>query len=292
MRVTESLRYDLINRRLAKSQSDYVKTVIQASTGQRINAPSDDPIAAAEASRIRSGLNRVEGYKKSITLVRGDVELAESVLAQVGDMLQRASEIATSGSNGSASAEYRKTLALETRQLREQITGIANTQGARGYLFSGTASNSPAMTSENGFVGNDGKQLVDLGTGEATAVNLSGKRAFAADDGVNVIDTLDALVTALDSNDTEAVRGTLNAVSASHAQVQQERSRAGNILNRLDVSSALLEQTGLNLAKSKSEVVDIDAAETFSRLTQLQAHITNSIAVSRQLLSLSSLDRF
>lgn len=292
MRVTESIRYDLINRRLSGLQSSYLETANQATTGQRINTPSEDPVAAAEASRIRSGLSNVEARQSNLAMVQGDVASAESTLSQIGEVLQRVGELAMTGSNDTYSAEDRKALSLEVGELTKQVISLANTQGSRGYLFSGTLTSTATLDETGQFQANDAEQLLDVGSGEPVAINVSGARAFTAVGGRDVIGTLRDLSNALESNDSAAVRGMLDEVQASHDQVQRERSRAGMLLNRLEMSSTILEQTQLSLQKRKSVVVDADMATTLSRFTQLESAVSNSIAVGKQLLSISMVDRF
>lgn len=292
MRVTDSIRYDLINRRLSSLQSSYLEAANQATTGQRVNTPSEDPAAAAEASRIRSGLSKGEAQRSNLEMVQGDVESAESTLSQVGEILQRVGELAMTGSNDTYSADDRKALSIEVNELTKQVISLANTQGSRGYLFSGTLTDTATLDSSGQFQANDAEQLLDLGVGEPVGVNVSGARAFTAAGGRDIIGTLRTLSSALETNDSAGVRAMLGDVQSSHDQVQRERSRAGMLLNRLEMSSTVLEQTQLNLKKRKSTIVDADMASTLSRFTQLESAISNSIAVGKQLLSLSTIERF
>lgn len=292
MRVTDSIRYDLINRRLSSLQSSYLEAANQATTGQRVNNPSEDPAAAAEASRIRSGLSKVEAQRGNLEMVQGDIESAESTLSQVGDILQRVGELAMTGSNDTYSADDRKALSFEVNELTKQVISLANTQGSRGYLFSGTLTDTATLDSTGQFQANDAEQLLDLGVGEPVGVNVSGARAFTAAGGRDIVATLRALSSSLETNDSDGVRAMLGGIQESHDQIQRERSRAGMLINRLEMSSTVLEQTQLNLQKRKSTIVDADMATTLSRFTQLESAISNSIAVGKQLLSLSSIDRF
>ena len=47
MRVTETMRFDAVSTQLGRLSEKYMGAAQQASTGQRINAPSDYPVAAA-----------------------------------------------------------------------------------------------------------------------------------------------------------------------------------------------------------------------------------------------------
>ena len=292
MRVTESLRFDLINRRLSTLRARYQETALEAATGQRIHAPSDDPVAAAEAARIHARQSQVQGNQRSIELVRGDVEMAESALAQAGDLFQRAREIAITGANGIYTAEQRQALAQEANQLIEQAIELANARGSQGYLFAGTRSDTAAFDANGVFQGNDGQHLVDSGTGGPINVSASGARAFTAAGGRDVIEDLRTLARSLETNDPESVRNVLEDLQSSQDQIARERSQTGLILNRLEASESLLSQLELDLTRRESGVVAADPVETLTRLAQLESAITGAVEVGRRMLDLGNLQRF
>src|ERR1700755_391776 len=100
MRITENMRYNQVARSLqslAQRQADAAK---RASTGQRVTAPSDDPIAAAGLTRLSAAKAENEGYQKTVANTRGEAELAEGTLGEAGDVFARANEIAVQGANG------------------------------------------------------------------------------------------------------------------------------------------------------------------------------------------------
>lgn len=292
MRVTESLRFDLVSRQLSSLRSKYQQTALEASTGQRVNAPSDDPVAAAEAARIRASHAQAEGHQRTIDLVRGDVEMAEAALAQGGDILQRAREVAMAGLNGANGPDQRQALAVEADQLISQLIQIANSKGSQGHLFAGTRWEAAAFAPDGTYMGDDGQHLVQTGTGEPVDVNVSGAQAFTAAGGVDVLGELRGLVSSLQANDIDAIRATLDGLQASHDQMSRERSHAGLILNRLELSENILSQTDLDLSRREATLLSADPVQTFSRLTQLEGTINNSMAVGKRLLDIGNIQRF
>ncbi len=292
MRVTETMRFDAVTTQLSRLSEKYMSAAQQASSGQRINAPSDDPVAAAEAARIRASLSTTDSFREAITLVRGDAVTAESSLDAAGQVLQRALELAMTGANGSTGPDEQKALATEANQLVVQMVEIGNTKGAQGYLFGGTSLDSPAFDANGAFLGNDVDHVVQIGPGQPTAVNVSGARAFTAAGGRDVILDLKSLATALTNGDSDAVRTSLNDLQSSHEQVVRERSRAGLVLNRLDLSDSLLAQGQTDLQSRSSALTSADTNEVYSKLTQLQGSIQQAVSVGKQLLDTSTIQRF
>ncbi len=292
MRVTDAMRFDSVSGQLSRLSEKYMQTAQQASTGKKLNAPSDDPVAAAEDARLRANLSTANSYRNSITLIRGDTQAAESALDAAGQVLQRALEIAMTGANGSTGPEEQKTLATEATQLVTQLIEIGNTKGAQGYLFGGTQLDSITFDTDGNFLGNDADHLVQVGPGDPTVVNVSGARAFTTAGGRDVIGDLKALATALDTGDVSTVRASLDNLQASHEQVLHERSHTGLVLSKLDLSDALMEQSQTDLQTRASNITSADAGQVYSKLTQLQSSLQQAVTVGKQLLDTSTLNRF
>jgi len=292
MRVTELGRFDLISQRLSNLRSQHQDAAKQATTGQRINAPSDDPTAAAEAARLRAGISQARSSQRTIDLVKGDVQMAESSLAEAGDVMQRALEIAMLGGNEANGTDQRKSLSIEAGELVSQLVEIGNTKGSQGYLFSGTALDQPAFAADGTFQGNDAEHQVDTGAGTPLAVNVSGARAFTAVGGTDAVAALQALTAALATDDPAAVRSSLGNLQAAHKQIVQERSHAGLIINRIELGENILTDAHVLLTDRDRQVTGAKADEVYSKLVQLEGAINDSVTVGKRLLDLSSLQRF
>lgn len=288
MRITDGLRYQTVQRNLTRIQADAADASRQASTGQRLGQPSDDPIAAAELSRVRASLSTAAAQRDAITMVRGDAELAESTLAEAGELMKRLREMAMQGSNGSLSAEDRTALATEARGIKAEMLRLGNTRGSRGYLFAGAKTDAPAFDTNGNFQGDDESHLVDIGATTPTAVNASGAQAFTAAGGRDIFDDLDALTSALDANDPAATAQSLDALDAAERQVLKERARVGLVVSKLDTSEGVLEQLDTDLQKRGGDLGSADPFEAYSRMTVLGQSLERAVAVSRQMLEAAS----
>jgi flagellar hook-associated protein 3 FlgL len=292
MRVTEGMRYASALRSLGQLSARQAEAQNRAATGSRIDAPSSDPIAAAHVARIKATLAQADSHRDTIRSVQGDVEAAEGSLASAGDLLQRAREIAVQGANGALSAQDRATLATEANGLRDQMLAIANTRTANGYLFAGSKTNAAAFDASGAFQGDDVLHVVDIGGATPTAVGVSGARAFTALGGRDVLSDLAALGAALSANDRAAVAATLDGIDASHQQILRVRGQAGLTIDRLGTSDSTLQDLQTGLQKTAHQVGDADPYETYSTLTQLNASLQQAVAVTRQVLDLTTVNRF
>jgi flagellar hook-associated protein 3 FlgL len=288
VRVTENMRYASVTNNLSQLSSRQATAAQQAQTGLRVNLPSDDPIAAAQLARLSASQAQVTARRGTISAVRGDTELAESSLQQASDLMASAKELAVQGANGSLGAPERASLALQVKDIRDQMIGVANTKGSSGYLFGGSQTQTEPFSAAGAFSGDDEDHVVDIGNSTPTAVNASGAQAFTAAGGRDVLGDLDSLYTALTNNDPTAISATLDNLDTSRAQITSAQAATGVIVNRLDASDSILSNAQLQNSKSTSEAGSADPATAFSNLTQLNNSLQQSVSVAKTILDLAS----
>lgn len=292
MRITESMQYSSALRSLGTLTSRQAEAQEQATTGSRLSSPSADPVAAAHMARLKASSAQADAHRSTIQSVQGDAEMAEGALAQAGDLLARAREIAVQGSNGTLTASDCATLQTEVNGLRDQMLAVANTKSASGYIFAGTKTNAPAFDATATFQGNDVAHVVDIGGATPTSVGTSGSQAFTAAGGTDVFATLSALSTALGSNDSAGVSATLDGIDASTQQILRVRGEAGLTIPRLDTTDSALQTLQVGIQKTAHDIGDAYSYETYSTLTALNNSLTQAVAVTKQVLDTTSVNRF
>jgi flagellar hook-associated protein 3 FlgL len=292
MRVTENMRYASVTDNLSSLASRQATAAQVAQTGDRVNAPSDDPIAAAELARLSASQNQITARRTTITTVRGDAELAESQLQSASDLMASAKELAMQGANDTLTADQRATMATQIKNIKEQLVGVANTKGSSGYLFGGLQTDSAPFDATGAFSGDDSSHLVDIGNSTPTAVNASGAKAFTVAGGRDVFADLDTLYTALSANDVAGVAGTLTDLDTSRAQITNAQAVAGTVINRLDASDSILSAASLQTSKSSQEVGAADPAQAYSNLTQLNNALQQSVSVAKSILDMGAFKQF
>jgi flagellar hook-associated protein 3 FlgL len=291
MRISDNMRFQTVQRSLADLRSRQAQAANQVSTGRRVIAPSDDPVAAAELTRIESRLVRTQDFRNTIQSVRSDASLSERTLAQASEFMVRARELATQGANDTLSAADRASLAVEVTALKEQLLATANTRGTRGYLFSGSQTTTPTLSATGVFQGDSQQHQVEIAPGVTSTVTVSGATAFTAAGGVDAFATLDALEQALLSNDGRAVAATLGNLEASRDQIVRQQGQAGMIMNRLDTADEALSVTDLELSRRQKDLGEADPIEALTELSKLSTALEQAIGVARITLN-TGVDRF
>jgi flagellar hook-associated protein 3 FlgL len=292
MRISDSMQRDSMLTSLSSVESQLTAASQVASSGQKINAPSDDPVAAAQLARVRASIAQSSSYQSTITSVQGDLTLTESSLASAGDVVASAQQLAVEAGNGSIPASDRQAMAGQIAQLQSQLLSIANQKGANGYIFAGSQTSSAAFSAAGVFQGDSNDRVADVGPGNTAVVNVSGAKAFTAAGGVDVFATLTALQTALSNNDMSGIGAGVNALNQAGSQISAAQSDAGIKLDRLSTASSVQQQTQLTLTSTQSSLADADPAQAYSQLATMENAVQQAIDTSRVTLSALSANRF
>jgi flagellar hook-associated protein 3 FlgL len=185
MRVTnDTLRQAFLNA-LGGAQQRIQQTQAQIASGQRVNSPSDDPVAAARIAHIEVSLARLDQYQANGVFARNQLGLEEEALGQVIDNLQRVRELTLQANNATASDADRAIAAGELRQYRNSLLALANSTDVDGrYLFGGyNETTQPFASSAGGAVvynGDQGQRTLQVGDSRFVAINDSGTKVFQA----------------------------------------------------------------------------------------------------------------
>jgi flagellar hook-associated protein 3 FlgL len=284
MRIADSTRYDTVKQGMQSAELQQFRASREASSGLRVGAPSDDPVAAAQALRTSGAADRVDGYRATIRTVHGDAELAESSLASATDLIGRAKEIALQGASGNLNASERGDLATEVDQLRQSMLSLANQKGSEGYLFSGSKTDTAPFDATGTFVADDADRRVEIGPNLVATVSTSGSQAFTAAGGTDIFATLSSLQTALTNNDVAGVQASVNSLDTGSRQLIAARVDAGLKVARLDTSDTAHQDTQTALASQLQNLVGTDPTTAYSRFVQAGQAVDQAISVAKRML--------
>lgn len=182
MRVSTQMVYGIGAERIGRQQAEWLRTQQQLSSGRRLLAPSDDPLAAAQALRAEQSRSLGERYLANQGAARDSLSLAESVLADAGAALQDARTLVVQANSGALTDPDRHSLALELRNHSARLLGLANTRDASGnYLFSGyQGATQPFVATAGGaaYNGDEGERQLQVADGRELPVSASGAAVF------------------------------------------------------------------------------------------------------------------
>ena len=299
MRVTnQSISFQVIDglqrafQRVAKAQE-------AVTTGKRINHLSDDPLAAVRVFGLRGVAASLDQYEKNINAALPALEQADAALADVGDLLTRAKELALSMANDTNSAEQRLITSKEVRNLFEHVLARANTKLDSRYIFAGFVNGAAPFTEAAGAVaygGDAGEIQVQTSASGAIVTNIAGDRIFQGAglaDGVDIFDMFLKLDSALQTNDLNGpsgIRSQLGRFDRAIDQVLSFRAEFGARSNSAQSAKDAIGLMKLKTTDQRSQFEDADAIAVYSDLARYQQAFQAALHSAAQLIQPSLLD--
>ena len=184
MRVSTNQIYSIVNIGMSNAQTSINKTQEQMSTGKRVLSPADDPVAATTILQLNSELTRVQQYTKNIDSGSNSLNLEETALQSVVNLIQRMQELAVQAGNTAvlSRSDY-QALASEVESRTQELLNIQNTRNSSGqYIFSGYQGSTQSFVDLGGgnfkYQGDDGQLRVQASSTVSVGVSDSGKRIF------------------------------------------------------------------------------------------------------------------
>jgi flagellar hook-associated protein 3 FlgL len=283
MRIATSQFQASMNRSLQINQGEVAKLTEQMATGNKIQVPSDEPIANVRLSRLRREENIVSQYVENIESVKIRLSKNETYLDSMVQDIGAARDLFVWASDGSNTPADLNSMVSSLEAIRDSLFFNGNTRDQEGkYIFSGTLTNQPALTynsalavgSRYTFTGNNDSQEVVVGNGVTQAANVT---VDGMEDYLNQLDkAIDmlkqptvnpgdpllkaALKTALDGSDTAlglvsgkiasfgGVQKVMETLAGNHANVSLSNKMAITDIAQLDYGLAATQLSGYNNA--------------------------------------------
>jgi len=303
MRVTAASFGNDFRTQLAKLAERQMRLQQQIATGQRIDAPSDDPQAMRRVLDLRSELRTLNQYQDNISKVRENSTVAYSSINALKKLNDRAGEIATMA-DASKSPEALSAYAKEVNQLLEEAVRLANTKHRDIYIFSGTKSTTATYTptrDSNGDItsatwgGNSNSTKVDIASDSTVNSNYPAEGTQGilknSTSGADFITHLISLRDNLEANNTTDIKDTdLANLDKDETNFIDHFSNLGAIQSRLDTSEAITRNQSAAIDPLVSNEADVDLSDAFVRLNEIQNAYTAALQSGGQLLQTSLLD--
>lgn len=162
----------------------------QASTGSKINRPSDGPSAAYQILGLNSQKRNLENYIDNLSNVVSTLELSSTIIENMTSTIVKTKTDITQIASGIYGEEARKRTADNINNTLEQMVSLANTKYMNQYLFGGsnTASAPYAVTRTNGkitsitYQGSNQDRNVEVAPGLKSSAYYIGDEIFRSND--------------------------------------------------------------------------------------------------------------
>lgn len=149
MRITNKIMQNnnLANINTNKVLQDQLST--QMSTEKKINRPSDDPVVAIRALRLRSNVTEVtQYYSKNIPDAESWLNVTEEALKNLSSILTDMIKQCTKGANGDLTSSDRQIILEQLKALGEEVYSTGDADYAGRYVFTGYRTDTPLSFQE------------------------------------------------------------------------------------------------------------------------------------------------
>ena len=293
MRISHQSVAQRLMREISTGQEALFETQERLASGRAISKPSDDPFGMSRTMAARSDQDLSAQWQRNITVAMDDLGLSEALLSNLGDLLQRAQELATQGANGSLTAQARQQIGLEISRLLTEAIAIGNSSFGGRYLFAGHQTGAAPFTEDVPgaptvvtYAGDAGTVEREIGPGgERIQVNIVGSDLFSG-----IYATLIQLRDDLNANDQAAVNAGSGAVAAGLDQVIQFRGDIGAKMRQAEVARNRLEDGELRLQSLIAGFEEADLAESLVDLQMRDTALNAALGAVARTLNTSLLD--
>lgn len=288
IRMPHSSLYSMTARLLAKNSARLAQAEEQASSGLRINRPSDAPSDLFEVHQLSAQIADQASWTSNADSATGNLNAMDEALGHASDLILRAREIAIAMASETAGTEARSGAAIEVRDLQDALAAAANSTFNDRYLFAGNAWKTKPFDTTGAYSGSIAEPSTQVGDARTVRTGFDGSRVFngAAD----IFATLEALALALEADDAAAVGVTLTDLETSSSMLSDVRSEVGAETLAASDAAESMESLGTLFNSRLAELINVDPATAYLKLSELRTAYDATLQVAGSASTRSLLD--
>jgi len=287
IRVDPSLSGELIAG-INTNQQEVNTDLQQLSTGKSVNSLGDNPAAAAALVGNDAETAQVDQFQSNISSVQGLLQVGDSTMSSVVNLMTQAISLGIEGSNGTLSQSDRQSVASQMTGILQQMVGLANTTYQGNYIFAGTDTQTEPFTVDASapdgvaYNGNTEVNSVQLSDGQSLPINVPGSQLFQNSSG-DIFGALNQMITALQSNTGFDAANT--ALENAFNAINGQRVFYGNGGAELNTVTSFLSQEKIELSTQQTTLVGADMGEVTSNYSQAEVQQQALLAASGKILA-------
>ncbi|MGE5340881.1 MAG: flagellin [Candidatus Omnitrophota bacterium] len=218
------------------------------SSGMRINDAGDDAAGLAIGNGLKADFTALTQAVQNANEGAGIIQVADSALSQMGDMMARAAQLASQAASGTVGPQERETINMEYRQIMAEVDRLVDATNYKGeQLFSPTA---PVTK--------------DIAVGD-TQLQSSIALSIGGTQGVGT--------TALGLEETslatpKEAQEALFLIREASKDIAEMRGALGAQENRLTNAVGVIQVQSQNILAAESSIMDTNMAEEVSMFTR------------------------
>lgn len=296
MRVSERMRFDIVQNRVHEAKGRNAEAMEKLSSQKEVTLLSDDPTKATQIIRLRDTITDVVQFQKNIDYSKGLLDVTENSLDRMSTSLIRAKELAIGMANDTNDAKAKEATSREIREIMNEVVQIANTTFKGKYIFGGFRNQTPPLSLDGDFLGDDGQLFLQVSTGDFRQVNLPGRYLFEAspDDRqnghFNMVHSLEVLFDGMAANDKNSIHRAMAELDHQIEKTTSTQATVGSQWNSLKSAADRLALEEVSLRANLSKVQDADFYNATSEFKRTETTLQSTLMASTKLLQPSLLN--
>lgn len=273
----------------------------ELSSGLRVSKPSDAPDRVMNILQLRSEISRATVIGDNLIRATADVDSAEAAVRNAVQLVERARVLAAQGATGTA--PDRGAMAIEAKQLHEQLVNLTFTASEGRLVFSGDLPTDRLYAADWSQPGGitrletaaNTRQLEDI-NGSRFSISRTAHEVFDARDsgGVatdeNVFNAVYSLGKALEADDRDAVEDAAGLLVKALDHLGRQTTFYGHAQNRVDFAVDLNKTSIIARQKELGVAQDADIAEALVELNLAKVHQQAALSGQSQMPRASLFD--
>jgi flagellin-like hook-associated protein FlgL len=280
MRITTNLLFNSALTNIQKQNARLLKTSEEASSGLRLQRPSDDPAGTRRVLDLRNTLSSLDQFKSQRVVANSLLGGTDTALQDTETLLLSAKSLALRAASDTLGPEQRSQIASEVGSLLGQGLALGNSVVNGHYLFAGQANDQPPFAAHATLASTvrsatPSGTLTALGVDDLSINSLSIRATQATDDPLS---TVDAAASA------RAVAAAINAATPSTGvqATAANTTRALTVLSFGDLAGNALTVNGVPVAGTITDAASLVAAVNTAQIPGVVASssATNNITLT------------
>jgi len=287
MRISTSMLYNNLLSGIRNQQTIQNNGNAKIASGTRFQTPAQSGLDYKVSLDIRHAQVASQSSIDASKIVESRLNMSQTLLNDMGNILKRAQTLAVQQSSGQLSAAERQSALQEVNHLANQLLNDANQKWQGQALFAGTAVDKQAFTDDGlgniSYTGSNKDRIVSISDNQQVASNVRGDDpAFSA-----AFSAIQGFKTALNNNDQTAISASLGALNSAGNSIIDLTSDVGARLSAAQISRTSFEDMKLNLDKRLNDHEGVDIPAVVAEMQQSSIALQAAYNQIAQLKTLS-----
>jgi len=290
MRVSSTQMLSAMQQIIERNYERFYRAQQVATTGKRIQRPSDDPFGASLGITLHRLLEESEQYRRNLTTARNFLSITEVALDNLNSLITQTKSLAVQAASDTQTADGRLAIARQIRQIMHQVYSIGSdtTYGDR-FIFGGLQTTSPPFLLAGDtltYRGDTGRLEVEVSPAVTMTVNVPGHPLITG-----IFDAIATVARLVEMSDIERLsREGLQELQNQLDNLLRTRAEVGSRIRQLEMIALRLEKRKVDFTELLSSIEDADIVEAFTNLRMAETTYQVTLAAMARFNNLSLLN--